>query len=120
MKLTIYKNTGNQAYTYGTALAVVAAESEQQAHDLISFERCRNYRHPNEKPIDLLRYLIRTYTDEGDLVLDNTCGSGSTCVAALLEHRAFIGIEKEQKYFDIAVKRIEETKREMATNLFEL
>ena len=52
--------------------------------------------HPTQKPIELGRYLIRTYTNEGDIVLDNTCGSGSFLVAAVLENRRFIGIEKNE------------------------
>ena len=66
--------------------------------------------HPTQKPIALLEYLIRTYTDEGDLVLDNCMGSGSTGVACMNTKRRFIGIEIEQKYFDIAKKRIESIK----------
>lgn len=62
--------------------------------------------HPCEKPVELLQYLIRTYTNENDVVLDNTMGSGSTIVAAIKEKRRYIGIEKEQKYFDIANRRI--------------
>ena len=54
--------------------------------------------HPNEKPEALLRYLIRTYTDAGYMVLDNTMGSGSTCVAAAIEGRRYIGIERDDKY----------------------
>ena len=49
--------------------------------------------HPTQKPVDLLRWLIRTYTDEGALVLDNACGSGSTCVAAVEEGRNYIGMD---------------------------
>lgn len=52
--------------------------------------------HPTQKPIELGRYLIRTYTNEGDIVLDNTCGSGSFLVAATMENRRFIGIEKNE------------------------
>lgn len=63
--------------------------------------------HPTQKPIDLLAYLVRTYTNEGDLVLDNCMGSGSTGVACKQEHRRFIGIEKEKEYFDIAKTRME-------------
>ena len=63
--------------------------------------------HPTNKPVDLLRYLILTYSNEGDLVLDNTMGSGSTCVAAIKEKRKFIGIEITEEYFDIAKSRIE-------------
>lgn len=72
--------------------------------------------HPTEKPVGLLRYLIRTYTNENDVVLDNTMGSGSTCVAAIKEKRRYIGIEKDEKYFRIANKRIEQEK--MQLNLF--
>ena len=69
--------------------------------------------HPNQKPIKLLEYLIKTYTNKGDLVLDNTMGSGSTGVACLNTNREFIGIEKEEKYFNIAKERIEERSREI-------
>lgn len=62
--------------------------------------------HPTQKSVDLLRYLIRTYTNEGEVVLDNTCGSGTTCVAAVKEKRHFIGIEMNEQYFDIACKRV--------------
>jgi DNA modification methylase len=70
---------------------------------------CRPHVHPTQKPVDLLRYLIRTYTNPGEVVLDFTMGSGTTCVAAVLEGRKFIGIEKDPAYFDIAVKRIGDT-----------
>lgn len=62
--------------------------------------------HPTQKPIKLLDYLIKTYSNEGDLVLDNTMGSGSTGVSAKINNRKFIGIEKEEKYFKIANERI--------------
>lgn len=62
--------------------------------------------HPTQKPISLLEYLIKTYTLENELVLDNTMGSGSTGVAAKNLNRRFIGIEKDEKYFEIAKKRI--------------
>lgn len=64
--------------------------------------------HPTQKPVDLLEYLIKTYTNEGDLVLDFTMGSGSTGVACLNTNRKFIGIELDEKYFNIAKDRIEE------------
>ena len=62
--------------------------------------------HPTQKPVALLEYLIRTYTNENELVLDNTMGSGSTGVACVNTNRRFIGIEKDEKYFEIARKRI--------------
>lgn len=65
--------------------------------------------HPTQKPVELLEYLIKTYTNEGDTVLDNCMGSGSTGVAAKNLNRDFIGIELDENYFEIAKKRIEET-----------
>jgi len=64
--------------------------------------------HPTQKPVALLEYLIKTYTLEGETVLDNTMGSGSTGVACVNTKRKFIGIEKDDKYFEIAKKRIED------------
>lgn len=64
--------------------------------------------HPTQKPVDLMAYLIRTYTNSGDTVLDFTCGSGSTGVAAIQEGRRFVGIEKDAGYFEIAQRRISE------------
>jgi len=66
--------------------------------------------HPTQKPIALFEYLIKTYTNEGELILDNCIGSGTTAIACKNTNRNFIGIEQEQKYFDIATKRIGEWK----------
>lgn len=63
--------------------------------------------HPTQKPVALLEYLIRTYTDEGHTVLDNTMGSGSTGVAAINTGRYFVGIERDATYFEVARQRIE-------------
>ena len=65
--------------------------------------------HPTQKPIELMEYLIKTYTNENETVLDFTMGSGSTGVAAKNLNRNFIGIEMDAKYFDIATERIKET-----------
>lgn len=62
--------------------------------------------HPTQKPVELLEWLIKTYTNKGETILDNCMGSGSTGVAAVNTKRKFIGIELEQKYFDIATQRI--------------
>ena len=64
--------------------------------------------HPTQKPVALLEYIIKTYTIEGETVLDNCMGSGSTGIACINTKRNFIGIEKDDKYFEIAKKRIEE------------
>ena len=65
--------------------------------------------HPTQKPVALMEYLIKTYTNEGETVLDFTMGSGTTGVAAKKLNRDFIGIELDKEYFEIAKKRIEET-----------
>lgn len=62
--------------------------------------------HPTQKPIALLEELVKTFTNEGEIVLDNCMGSGSTCVACVNTNRHYIGFEKEPKYYDIACKRL--------------
>lgn len=64
--------------------------------------------HPTQKPIELMEYLVKTYTNEGDMVLDNTMGSGTCGLAAIKNNRRFIGIEKEKNYYDITLNRIYE------------
>lgn len=63
--------------------------------------------HPTEKPVELLEWLIKTYTNENDLILDNCMGSGSTCIACINTNRNFYGIELDENYFNIAKNRIE-------------
>lgn len=78
-----------------------------------SIQRFNTYKgksvHPTQKPVSLLEYLIKTYTNENEIVLDFTMGSGSTGVACMNTRRRFIGIELEKRYFDIAKERIENT-----------
>lgn len=80
--------------------------------DVVKFPQCNCSKekpvHPTQKPVPLLEYLIRTYTNEGETVLDNCMGSGSTGVACVNTNRNFIGIELDEGYFNIAKKRIEE------------
>jgi DNA modification methylase len=64
--------------------------------------------HPTLKPVALCEWLIKTYSNDGDLVVDNCTGSGTICLAAKITNRNYIGIEKEEKYFEIATKRLEE------------
>lgn len=71
--------------------------------------------HPSQKPTELLEYLIKTYTKEYEVVLDNCMGSGSTGVACINTNRNFIGIEKDDKYFEIAKKRMEECQQDIFT-----
>jgi site-specific DNA-methyltransferase (adenine-specific) len=73
--------------------------------------------HPTQKPVALMEYLIRTYTNEGDTVLDMCMGSGTTLVACVKTNRNGIGVEKEPEYFEIAKRRIEEAQRQMILDL---
>ena len=74
--------------------------------------------HPTQKPIALLEHLIKTFSNEGDTILDNTMGSGSTGVACVNTNRNFIGIELNKEYFDIASNRISETQNKQKEKLF--
>ena len=73
-----------------------------------------NHFHPTQKPVDLLRYLIRTYSNEGDTILDNCMGSGTTAVACIKEKRHYIGFELNKEYFDKACKRIDAERRQLS------
>lgn len=77
--------------------------------NILKYARDREKYHPTQKPVALLEDLIQTYSNPGDMVLDFTMGSGSTGVACINTGRRFIGIEKEQRYFDIAAARIEKS-----------
>jgi site-specific DNA-methyltransferase (adenine-specific) len=68
--------------------------------------------HPTQKPVPLMEYLIKTYTNDGETVLDNCMGSGTTGIACLNTNRNFIGIEKDPKYFQVAKSRIETAQKE--------
>jgi site-specific DNA-methyltransferase (adenine-specific) len=71
--------------------------------------------HPTEKPVALFEYLVKTYTNENDLVLDNCAGSGTTAIACLNTKRQFIVMEKEQKYYDMILKRVGDFNKKFET-----
>ena len=92
-------------------LDYVSYSDQYYPTNILDFPNCANKKylvHPTQKPVALMEYLIRTYTDERDTVLDFTMGSGTTGVACKNLGRDFIGIELDQNYFDIAEKRITE------------
>ena len=91
---------------YGVADKSFIRTHKNYPTDIITFSKDSGY-HPTQKPVDLLEYLIKTYTNEGDLVLDNCMGSGSTGVACVNTNRDFIGMELNEEYFKIACERIE-------------
>lgn len=80
-----------------------------QSSDVLHFNVVPNRNgklHPTQKPVDLVEYLIKTYSNEGDTILDNCIGSGTTAIAALNTNRNFIGFELDETYFNIAINRI--------------
>lgn len=81
--------------------------TEKYPTNIIQCDKVAKVIHPTEKPTELLEYLVKTYTNEDDLVLDFTMGSGSTGVACLNTNRKFIGIELDEHYFEIAKERME-------------
>jgi len=76
-----------------------------------------NFIHPTQKPVDLLRYLVLTYTNEGDTVLDNCMGSGTTAIACIKEKRHFVGFELNKEYYDKACKRIQAEQSQLKLQL---
>lgn len=87
-------------------------------NNILKFASDGSHVHPTQKPVALMEYLIRTYTNEGEIVLDNCMGSGTTGVACANTGRRFIGIEKDEKYFEIATKRIQEAFSPPTTTAF--
>ena len=82
----------------------------KEHHSVMNYEVAKKQGHITPKPVDLLEYIVKTSSNEGDIVLDCFMGSGSTGVACLNTGRKFIGIEREEKYFEISKKRLEEAK----------
>ena len=83
--------------------------NQKTHHSVMNYETAKKQGHLTPKPVDLLEYLIKTSSNENDIILDCFMGSGSTGVACMNTNRYFIGIELEEKYFEIAKKRIEES-----------
>ena len=89
-------------------------------NEIIEFSLEKNNVHPTQKPVSLMEYLVKTYSNEGELVLDNCMGSGTTGIACGMTNRNFIGIEMDEKFFDISKNRIEKaySKEIVTDNLF--
>lgn len=104
---------GGNKGTYGSYKEDIKFNNEYYPTSIIEISNANQKAkiHPTQKPVELMEYLIKTYTNEGDTVLDNCMGSGTTGVACKKTGRNFIGIEKDQKYFEIAKKRLYEDRR---------
>lgn len=105
---------GVNSENYGKFTQKSYYSDEQFPRSIINITQKLNKNgHPTQKPVALFEYLIKAYTNEGDLVLDNCIGSGTTAIACLKTGRNYIGIEKEKKYFDMANNRIELENRQL-------
>ena len=91
---------------------VIVQEYTNYPKMLIKYDNPTDLYHPTQKPVDLLEYLIKTYSNPNDLVLDFTMGSGSTGVACMQTNRNFIGIELDKEYYKIAEQRIKEANQQ--------
>lgn len=105
-KGTVTKQGGNSDNYGGRSSADYVQEWTNWPRDVLEIPSEGSTVHPTQKPVALMEYLIRTYTNPGDTVLDNTMGSGTTGVAAVKTGRHFIGIERDPTYFEIASARI--------------
>lgn len=104
--------SGKHTDNYKSKTQMLRSENDDYyPTSVLSFLACHNMTgkwHPTEKPIDLMRYLLRTYSNENDLVFDGYSGSGTTAAACIKEKRRFIGSELSKEYFDLSVRRLEE------------
>ena len=109
-KETTTIDSGRKDSVYGTqeGRGILKVGKLRYPRSIQRFNRERGL-HPTQKPVELLEYLIKTYTIEGEVVLDNCMGSGSTGVACIKTERNFIGIELDEKYFNIAKERIDKS-----------
>ena len=111
------EQTNNCYGSYGKAEEIIS--DLKYPSTIVTFSKGHgreDFLHPSAKPVNLLRWLIRTYSNDGDLVLDNFAGSGSTLIAAIEEKRDWIGIELSDKYFKVCHKRVND--RLMQQTLF--
>jgi site-specific DNA-methyltransferase (adenine-specific) len=102
----IAKRNNKKDMVYNEMGATNFSEYSNYPTDIIKFSKDSNGFHPTQKPVALFEYLIKTYTNENDLVLDNCSGSGTTAIACLNTNRNYILIEKEPKYFFLSKERI--------------
>lgn len=100
------KGSKSENYCSTDKIVTTVSNGERYPLTILNFKRDKGL-HPTQKPVELLEYLIKTYTNENEIVLDNCMGSGSTGVACKKLNRKFIGIELDEKYYEIAKNRIE-------------
>ena len=103
----VCKQGSTKSKNYGSQVgAVTESNGERYPLTVIEFQRDKDKIHPTQKPVALMEYFVKTYTNEGDTILDNCMGSGTTGIACKNLNRKFIGIEQDPSYFEIAKGRI--------------
>lgn len=108
-KRTGKKETGNNYGKVGIESHTdIKNDGKRFPRSVVNFKREERAIHPTQKPVSLFKYLIETYTNPGDIIMDNCIGSGTTAIAAILSNRRFIGFENNKEYYEIATKRIED------------
>ena len=119
---TPYKKDYNHAYGIKNAhrygIKGVHTDNHGERHPISVQEFQQKWRrqdqlHPTQKPVELIQWLIRSYSNEGDTILDNCMGSGTTAIACIKEHRHFIGFELNKDYYDMACERIKIEKQQL-------
>ena len=100
---------GNTSTNYGDFKGKITINDQYHPQSVIDFtngDRTKENDHPTQKPLNLIRYLIKTYSNEGETIFDGYSGSGTTAHACVMENRNFIGSETDKKYFDKSMRRI--------------
>jgi site-specific DNA-methyltransferase (adenine-specific) len=112
---------GSFSEVYGSRkpekLPITVSKGDRYPINFLEFKRDKDKLHPTQKPVALFEYLIKTYTNEGDLVLDNCAGSGTTAIACMNTGRDYILMEKEQKHIDIINERIAKHRKQLTLKM---
>ena len=109
------RNGKSRIYNLDNNKAGIDVNNKKLPHSIIKIKSTDSTQniHPTQKPVKLFEYLIKTYTNEGETVLDNCSGSGTTAIACLELNRNFICIEKDPKYYELSVKRVNDYKSQV-------
>lgn len=101
------------SYDIGVTTTTKNTTGKRHPLSVLQFPHCKSKMHPTQKPVALLEWLVKTYTNPGDTVLDPVMGSATTGIACLRTGRHFVGIEKDATYFDVARKRVDDERASM-------
>ena len=108
---------GKMEHNYDTKNMVAAIETKNEGKrypkTVLRYSRDKDKIHPTQKPVELVRYLVRTYTKEGETILDNCMGSGTTAVACMKEKRHYVGFELSKDFFDKSIERIKKEQSQL-------